>query len=455
MRRIIIMIFAMIATMLSFNQKANAQKQVKVPVFEGIVTAKKGNVNIRKEASAQSEKIGTLYADISFYPIISQTEDWYCILIPYYFLDMDNPDLDITDGRVTCGYVSKTFCKNIGINENTRRLSNFVYYLEKNIGCENSIRKSGDYKQNIIISGTFALYYNEEGRCMGRDEGRFIGVPHKGIMVGEYINKMDAITYILEHNWDLQKIDEIYGKMSSDFYNPSAPAEQSLTDEQIAKSMNFGHKAIMYAVPNYYDEINNYNISDNKGINIIYVDMDKYPFKYETIQFNDDESFSYFVVDDEEEASNDNTQDLGLEEKINEIQATIERAEQALKDMEKIQKELYPEPEVTTNTPHLSARLLNVENRGGTLLIDLAVKSDRDKEKLTFSFGTYTEEEGKMDEDKGYSVLIGNKKPAKNEETLVRISIKGKGSLHSLYKAMIMLDYNGGKAMINVYNLTW
>lgn len=300
MRRIIIMIFAMIATMLSFNQKANAQKQVKVPVFEGIVTAKKGNVNIRKEASAQSEKIGTLYADISFYPIISQTEDWYCILIPYYFLDMDNPDLDITDGRVTCGYVSKAFCKNIGINENTRGLSNFVSYLEKNIGCENPIRKSGDYKQNIIVSGTFALYINEEGRCMGRDEGRFIGVPHKGIMVGEYINKMDAIMYTLEHNWDLQKIDEIYGEMSTDFYDPSAPAEQTLTDEQIARSMNFAHKAIMYAVPNYYDEENNYNISDNKGVEIMYVDMDKYPFKYETIQFNDDETFSYFVVDNEE-----------------------------------------------------------------------------------------------------------------------------------------------------------
>lgn len=78
------MIFAVIATMLSFNQKANAQKQVKVPVFEGIITAKKGNVNIRKKPSTQSEKIGTLYADISFYPIISQTEDWYCILIPYF-----------------------------------------------------------------------------------------------------------------------------------------------------------------------------------------------------------------------------------------------------------------------------------------------------------------------------------------------------------------------------------
>ena len=48
MRRVIIMIFAVIATMLSFNQKANAQKQVKVPVFEGIITAKKGTVNIRK-----------------------------------------------------------------------------------------------------------------------------------------------------------------------------------------------------------------------------------------------------------------------------------------------------------------------------------------------------------------------------------------------------------------------
>lgn len=466
MRRIIIMLFAVMATMLSFNQKANAQKQVKVPVFEGIVTAKKGNVNIRKEASAQSEKIGTLYADISFYPIISQTEDWYCILIPYYFLDMDNPDLDITDGRVTCGYVSKAFCKNIGINENTRGLSNFVYYLEKNIGCENPIRKSGDYKQNIIVSGTFALYINEEGRCMGRDEGRFIGVPHKGIMVGEYINKMDAIMYTLEHNLDLQKIDEIYGEMSSDFYDPSAPAEQTLTDEQIARSMNFAHKAIMYAVPNYYDEENNYNISDNKGVEIMYVDMDKYPFKYETIQFNDDETFSYFVVDNGEEASNDNTQDLGeasndntqdsgLTEDIKQSQATIERAEQALKDMEKIQKELNPEPEVTTNTPHLSARLLNIENRDGTLLIDLAVKSDRDKNKLAFSFGTYTEEEGKTGDIKGYSVLIGNKKPAKDEETLVRISIKGKGSLHSLYKAMALLDYNGGKAMINVYNITW
>ena len=39
----------------------------------------------------------------------------------------------------------------------------------------------------------------------------------------------------------------------------------------------------------------------------MYVDMDKYPFKYDTIQFNDDESFSYFVVEDEEEASNDSS----------------------------------------------------------------------------------------------------------------------------------------------------
>lgn len=64
-----------------------------------------------------------------------------------------------------------------------------------------------------------------------------------------------------------------------------------------------------------------------------------------------------------------------------------------------------------------------------------------------FSFGTYTEEEGKIDAIKGNSVLIGNKKPAKDEETLVQISIKGKGSLHSLYKAMALLDYNRSNSL--------
>lgn len=72
--------------MLSFNQKAPPpKKQVKVPVFwggEGIITAKKGTVNIRKEASAQREKIGTLEADIIFYPILDQTDGWYRILVP-------------------------------------------------------------------------------------------------------------------------------------------------------------------------------------------------------------------------------------------------------------------------------------------------------------------------------------------------------------------------------------
>ena len=438
MRRIIIMIFAVIATMLSFNQKANAQKQVKVPVFEGIITAKKGTVNIRKEASAQSEKIGTLEADIIFYPILDQTDGWYRILVP----DIDEESTNI-ERKVTCGYVAKTFCKKVMEEDYPTSPSQIVNYLENKLHCKNSFRKHGKYKQNIIVSGTFAYHYNEAGFCIGRDDGRFIGVAHKGVMVGKYVNE-----WLLPSDYyDVR--EKKYGNMS--FLSDG----NELTDQQIENALQYSQKAILYATPSY-DEDNNYSdVDDYMGIGIMYVDMDKYPFKYDTIQFNDDESFSYFVVEDEEEASNNNTQDLGLEDKINKNQATIERAEQALKDMEKIQKELYPEPEVTTNTPHLSARLLNVENRGGTLLIDLAVKSDRDKNKLAFSFGTYTEEEGKMDAIKGYSVLIGNKKPAKNEETLVRISIKGKGSLHSLYRAMALLDYNGGKAMINVYNITW
>lgn len=452
MRRVIIIFFAVIATILLSSQEAIAQRQVKVPIFEGIITAKNGAVNIRKAPSTQSEKVGKIYANINFYPLLDQDDDWYRILIP----KSDDYCIQEKEGQVTCGYVSKAYCKMSPINENTLRLSNFVYYLEDKIGCKNIVRKQGDYKQNLIVSGTLCKYYNEIGRCVERTEGRFIGVPHKGVMVGSYVDKQNIYLDVFEKGYNMEKVDYIYGNISTDLYDPSFDYDKPLTDEQITRAQKMAHNAIMFAVPHTYDskkEWPNEEAIDNKGIGFMYVDMDKYPFKTETIQFNDDESFSYFVVGDEEEASN--TQDSNPTEELEQSQATIEIAAQALKDMEKIQKELNPEPKVSTNTPHLSARLLNVENRGGTLLIDLAVKSDRDKNKLAFSFGTYTEEEGNMDAVKGYSVLVDNKKPAKDEETLVQISIKGKGSLHSLYRAMALLDYNGGKAMINVYNLTW
>lgn len=297
MRRIIIMIFAMIATMLSFNQKANAQKQVKVPVFEGIVTAKKGNVNIRKEASAQSEKIGTLYADISFYPIISQTENWYCILIPYYFLDMDNPDLDITDGRVTCGYVSKAYSKIATVEDGPNNFSQMVDYIMDNVSCYGSRRQEGKYKRKIIITGIFTGHYIGI-RWIGSEQGRFIGdVIHKGIMVGNFIN-------FFANNSLPDWMDQ------DETWNESETVAEELTEQQIDNTLKYSHPAILFAAPRSYedlkapkDEVSN----DNMGVEVMYVDMDNYPFKYETIQFNDDESFSYFVVDDEEEASNDSS----------------------------------------------------------------------------------------------------------------------------------------------------
>lgn len=290
MRRIIIMIFAMIATMLSFNQKANAQKQVKVPVFEGIVTAKKGNVNIRKEASAQSEKIGTLYADISFYPIISQTEDWYCILIPYYFLDMDNPDLDITDGRVTCGYVSKAYSKIATVEDGPNNFSQMVDYIMDNVSCYGSRRQEGKYKRKIIITGIFTGHYIGI-RWIGSEQGRFIGdVIHKGIMVGNFIN-------FFANNSLPDWMDQ------DETWNESETVAEELTEQQIDNTLKYSHPAILFAAPRSYedlkapkDEVSN----DNMGVEVMYVDMDNYPFKYETIQFNDDESFSYFVVDNEE-----------------------------------------------------------------------------------------------------------------------------------------------------------
>lgn len=298
MRRIIIIIFAVIATMLSFNQKANAQKQVKVPVFEGIITAKKGTVNIRKEASPQSEKIGTLKANITFCPLLDQDDEWYRIL-----LEETEEDSQETDGRVICGYVAKAFCKMTPINENTNRLSDFVYYLEEKIGCTNTVRKQGDYRQNIIVSGTFQKWYDDRGRCGDKKEGRFIGVPHKGVMVGSFTNKSSTFTDAIENGYNIGKIDYIYGNMSTDSYNPSFDYKKPLTDEQIARALKLAHNAIMFAVPHNCDskkEMDCRSTTDNMGLKIMYVDMDKYPFKYETIQFNDDESFSYFVVDEEE-----------------------------------------------------------------------------------------------------------------------------------------------------------
>lgn len=285
MRRIIIMIFAVIATMLSFNQKANAQKQVKVPVFEGIITAKKGTVNIRKEASAQSEKIGTLKADIDFYPILDQTDGWYRILVP----DIDEESTTIEG--ITCGYVAKTFCKKVMEEDYPTSPSQIVNFLENKLKCKNSFRKHGKYKQNIIVSGTFAYHYNEAGFCIGENDGRFIGVAHKGVMVGKYVDEW----LLLDDNYDFGEREKKYGSMSA-FSDGN-----ELTDQQIEDALQYSQKAILYATPRSYDENSNYSDGDdNMGIGIMYVDMDKYPFKYDTIQFNDDESFSYFVVDEEE-----------------------------------------------------------------------------------------------------------------------------------------------------------
>lgn len=287
MRRIIIMIFAVIATMLSFYQKANAQKQVKVPVFEGIITAKKGTVNIRKEPSTQSEKIGTLEADISFYPILDQTEGWYRILVPD--IDEESPTID---KKITCGYVAKPFCKKVMEEDYPTSLSQIVFYLEDKLYCKNSVRKHGKFKQNIIVSGTFAYHYNEEGRCIGQNEGRFMGVAHKGVMVGRYVDN-----WLISDNCDFDVWEKKYGSMSG-FSDGN-----ELTDQQIENALQYSQKAILYATPRSYDENKDYKGSaadDNMGIEIMYVDMDKYPFKYETILFNDDESFSYFVVDEEE-----------------------------------------------------------------------------------------------------------------------------------------------------------
>ena len=287
MRRTIIMIFAVIATMLSFYQKANAQKQVKVPVFEGIITAKRGTVNIRKEPSTQNEKIGTLEADISFYPILDQTEGWYRILVPD--IDEESPTID---EKVTCGYVAKTFCKKVMEEDYPTSLSQMVHYLEDKLYCKNSVRKHGKFKQNIIVSGTFAYHYNEEGRCIGQNEGRFMGVAHKGVMVGKYVDN-----WLIPDNYDFDVWEKEYGSMSG-FSDGN-----ELTDQQIENALQYSQKAILYATPRSYDEKKDYKNSatdDNMGIEIMYVDMDKYPFKYETIQFNDDESFSYFVVDNEE-----------------------------------------------------------------------------------------------------------------------------------------------------------
>lgn len=298
MRRIIIMILALIATMLSFNQEAKAQKQVKVPIFEGIITAKNGAVNIRKEASTQSKKIGKMYANTNFYPLLDQDDEWYRIL-----LEETNKESQETDGRVICGYVAKAYCKMSPMNENTMGLSNYVYYLEDKIGCKNIVRKQGDYKQNLIVSGTFCKWYDDRGRCGERQEGRFMGVPHKGVMVGSYVDKYAIFLDAIKNRYDLGKVDYIYGNMSTDLYDPSFDYDKPLTDEQIARALKLAHNAIMFAVPHTYDsrkEWANGTAIDNKGIDIMYIDMDKYPFKTETIQFNDDESFSYFVVDKEE-----------------------------------------------------------------------------------------------------------------------------------------------------------
>ena len=103
MKRFIIILIALISSTLAFNQAVKAQNRIKVPVFESVVTAKNGSVNIRKEASTKSDKIGKIYANRRFYPLLEETDEWYCILLP-----ATEDESQKKDGLVRCGYVSKT-----------------------------------------------------------------------------------------------------------------------------------------------------------------------------------------------------------------------------------------------------------------------------------------------------------------------------------------------------------
>ena len=191
MKRFIIILIALISSTLAFNQAVKAQNRIKVPVFESVVTAKNGSVNIRKEASTKSDKIGKIYANRRFYPLLEETDEWYCILLP-----ATEDESQKKDGLVRCGYVSKTYSKAIAIDENLKDLSNLANYLETKMDCKESKRMEGDYRNNLIVSGTFSKYFNEEGRCVAIEEGRFIGIPHNGIITGMYTDKMDIMGHL-------------------------------------------------------------------------------------------------------------------------------------------------------------------------------------------------------------------------------------------------------------------
>ena len=165
MKRFIIILIALISSTLAFNQAVKAQNRIKVPVFESVVAAKNGSVNIRKEASTKSDKIGKIYANRRFYPLLDETDEWYCILLP-----ATEDESQKKDGLVRCGYVSKTYSK--------------------------------------------------------------------------------AIMYVVPHSFDSKK--DWPGGESKDF--------------------------------------------DNKGVEVMYVDMEKYPFKTETIQICSNKPFYYSVV---------------------------------------------------------------------------------------------------------------------------------------------------------------
>ena len=146
MKRFIIILIALISSTLAFNQAVKAQNRIKVPVFESVVTAKNGSVNIRKEASTKSDKIGKIYANRRFYPLLEETDEWYCILLP-----ATEDESQKKDGLVRCGYVSKTYSKAIAIDENLKDLSNLANYLETKMDCKESKRMEGD-------TGTISLF---------------------------------------------------------------------------------------------------------------------------------------------------------------------------------------------------------------------------------------------------------------------------------------------------------
>ncbi len=216
-KRLLILFLAVVG----MEMTSEAQTELTYPKFTKVLKVTSKSVNIRKEPSTQSAKLGN---SPEYLLVLDENEEWYhaCILKEGAVLPQP-------------GYVSKKVCK---VKPSPNLDDNYVKQCWGEAGVSIENRTNGKYKGYCIIT-----YY--EFYCGAERNWIFIGKNKGNVCIGRqcYYSRVwsdDTEYSLLSNNGELQVPISRIGDSDNPDWN-------KLTDREIDKIMSFDSIELMVA----------------------------------------------------------------------------------------------------------------------------------------------------------------------------------------------------------------